>query len=282
MEYCRNSIWLCHQDSSPFFLSRNKGNLLHFDDCFGWRKHILLNPHGCGTGRPAEREWYLLCMALVWALPLCPTWCFSWPRWDGRWRSSGSAHFLSMPYLAVQPGNPVLTLLGDAPDSAIRGHTAPEVGRSSPSVVGSSWAKLLCSAISSQQMPNPVLTTASFLCSTAVTCVFQSHLEVLPRLARERKYGLDLTDLSLSLPYLWTGKQKKQRKPRWPSCPPSSSYWRNWAVAWQCHKCPSCLHSVPRHFSSPESGASHTTFHFFPLAQVATLHTSSLERLDKG
>lgn len=218
----------------------------------------------------------------MWALLLCPSWCFSWPWWDGWWRRSESAHFLSKPCLAVQPGSLVLMLLGNAPDTAICGHTTPEVGRSAPTIVGSSWAELLSLAISSQYLPSPVLTTASFLCSTAGTCVFQGHLEVLPRVARERKHSLDLTDLSLSLPYLCTGKQKKQRKPRWPSCPPSSSYWRNGAVAWQCHKCPSCLHSAPRQFSSPESGASLTTFHFFTLALVTTLHTSSLERLDKG
>lgn len=46
-------------------------------------------------------------------------------------------------------------LLGNAPDTAICGHTTPEVGRSAPTVVGSSWAELLCLAISSQYLPCP-------------------------------------------------------------------------------------------------------------------------------
>lgn len=36
-------------------------------------------------------------------------------------------------------------------------------------------------------------------------------------------------------------------------------------MAQQCHECLSCLHSAPRCFSSPASGASLLPFHFFPL-----------------
>jgi len=54
---------------------------------------------------------------------------------------------------------------------------------------------------------------------------------------------------------------------------------------WQCCAqvwAPQCLRAAPRCCSSPASSASLLTVHSSPLAQVMTLHASSLERLMEG